>query len=258
MQYQRLKTTAGTLTVPVLDTEATSKLSITWHWAASSYTVTKYQKTRYHFVIDKDGHACHGVPIEKNLDNKNQRRQPGYAAHVLNANSNNIGISAAAMGDARESAARRGSYGSWPLTKEQIASLIEVAAQLCYCYRLPVLPTRVLGHEEWDSIMGRPQDRWDVNCIPHLDIRPHLNSDGGYDSTNYLRQQAQRRVAELAQPDDPAQREKQLAAFSSFVTFHDQAYAAQFPVETIRSIKQLRQQPPLGEFAREDLPVSEQ
>jgi len=253
MQHQRLKTTAGTLTVPVLDTEATSKLSITWHWSASSYTVTKYLKTRYHFVIDKHGKARHGVPVERNLNNKNQRRQAGYAAHVLNANSNNIGISAAAMGDAHENRARRGDYGSWPLTKAQIAGLVEVAAQLCYCYRIPVLPARVLGHEEWDSILGRPQDRWDVNCIPHLDIRPHLNADGSYDSTNYLRQQVQRRVAELAVPDDPELRDKQLRAFGSFVTFHDQAYASRFPVETIRTIKQLRQQAPLAGFSRDDL-----
>src|SRR4030042_453501 len=131
-EHRRLQTSAGVLTVPVLDKEATSKLCLTWHWSASSYSVVKLHREHYHFILGADGRAHHGVPIERNVSTRTHARQPGYAAHVKNANSNNIGIAAAAMGDAREADARHGRYGTWPVTAGQVAGLVEVAAQLCH------------------------------------------------------------------------------------------------------------------------------
>jgi len=253
VKHVELTTTAGKLAIPELDSEATSKLHLTWHWSAGSYRVTSSLLEHYHFVIDKHGKVRHGVPLELNISTRDKPRDPGYARHVLNANSNNIGIAAAAMGDAQEHLARQGEYGKWPMTQAQLAGMTEVAAQICAQYGIPVLPTRVLGHEEWDSIHGRPQDRWDVNCIPHLDLRPYLNSDGTYESTNYLRRQTAKRVAELHVNSDPGERARQLAVFREFVELHDAAYAAGLPVETIRVIKQLRQLPPFSTFTRQDL-----
>lgn len=253
MRHIDLTTTAGLLRVPILNSEATSKLHIIWHWSAGSYRVTSNLLKHYHFVIDKYGQARAGVPIEFNINTRDHPRESDYARHVLNANINNIGITAAAMGDAHEGEARRGCYGKWPMLSVQIAGMIEVTAQLCLQYGLPVIPTRVLGHEEWDSIHGRPQDRWDVNCIPHLDIRPHLNSDGTHDSTNYLRHQVASGVAGLEAEEDPSLRSRQLAVFREFSELHDSAYAADVPPNTLRVIKQLRQMPPFDNFTRDDL-----
>ena len=244
MRHRELTTGVGKIRIPELDLEATSKLHITWHWSAGSYRVTKSLLEHYHFVVDGNGQVRQGVSIEYNISTKDHPRDARYAKHVLNANSNNIGIAAAAMGDAKEHLARRGDYGKWPVTAGQIAGLIEVAAQLCEHYGIPVIPTRVLGHEEWDSIHGRPQDRWDFNCIPHFDLRPHLNADGTYAATSYLRRQTAARVAELRALADPALRERQLNAFREFVEFHDASYSAEVPVDTILVIKQLRQMPP--------------
>ncbi len=253
MEYHELTTAAGRIRVPVLTDESAGRLCITWHWAASSYTVAEGLLSHYHFVLDKDGQVHAGVPIARNLRKPDSAMPSGYAAHVKSANSNNIGICAAAMAGARESEARQGRYGSYPITKEQAAGMVEVAAQLCAYYSIPVLPSRVLGHEEWDSVLGRPQDRWDVNCVPHLDIRPRLNPDGTYASTNLLRQLTADRVAELQAEAEPAVQPDQLAAFRKFIEFYDLALAARFPALTLKLIKQLRNEPPLAGFSREDL-----
>jgi hypothetical protein len=64
-----------------------------------------------------------------------------------------------------------------------------LAAEICRAYGIPVTPQRILGHEEWDSIHGKKQDRWDVNCIPHLDIRPgNPLADGTHEAMNWMRE----------------------------------------------------------------------
>jgi N-acetyl-anhydromuramyl-L-alanine amidase AmpD len=253
MDHIELATTAGRMRVPALEHEAAARLCITCHWAASSYVITDELLRHYHFVLDADGRVYAGVPIERNLRAPGGAMPDGYAAHVKGANSNNIGLAVAAMAHATESEARQGRYGPYPMTKAQAEGLVEVAAQLCAYYGIPVLPTRVLGHEEWDSVLGRPQDRWDVNCLPHLDIRPRFNADGTYASTNQLRQLTAARVAELQAQAEPGAQAGQLAVFRKFVAFMDAAEAAHFPAATLRLIKQLRDAPPLGSFTREDL-----
>ena len=253
MDYRDLETKAGRIIIPALTTIQAAQLCVTWHWAASSYRVSKNLLKHYHFVLDKDGQAQAGVPVESNLREPGGAMPSGYAAHVKAANSNNIGISAAAMYGASETEARQGRYGPYPMTAAQIGGMVEVAAQLCMQYNIPVLPSRVLGHEEWDSVLGRTQDRWDLNCIPHLDFRPRVNPDGTYASTNHLRQLTAARVLELQQDSQPTLRNSQLEAFRRFVAFYDSAMAAQFPAGTMRLIRQLRDEPPLGIYARENL-----
>jgi len=203
MQTTTINTPFGPLELPSIPEEASSKLCLTLHWAASTYNVSSFELTKYHFVLGADGAIHKGVPVENNLSFAGHPRPANYAAHVLNANTNNIGISAASMADAAEVEARKGHYGTYPVTEKQIAAIVEIAAQMCFLWNIPVIPTRVLGHEEWDSVNGRPQDRWDVNCIPHLDIRPHLNADGTYDSTNWIRSEIRKRVQALATQSRP-------------------------------------------------------
>lgn len=201
------QTNAGPLRLPVIDAagldDLRGKVNVTFHWSAGTHAVTQDCLDHYHFILDGAGLIHHGVAVENNLVYAGHPRSAQYAAHVKNANTNNIAISAAAMAGSAESAARKGVYGPNAMTAAQVEGLVEVAAHICYHFDIPVLPTRVLGHEEWDSVLGRPQDRWDVNCIPHLDIRPHLNPDGTYDSTNFLRQRVRQRLAQLNQQTAP-------------------------------------------------------
>lgn len=176
------------LRLPAIDS---SQTCLTFHWAASTYVVTDNIKQHYHFILGKEGRLYLGVPVGLNCP----KVRKGYAAHVRMANTNNIGISAAAMHTASESGSRAGHYGKYPMTELQVEGMCRVAALICQRYNIDPTPQRVLGHEEWDSVKHKPQDRWDVNCIPHKDIRPHRNPDGTYDSTNWMRH----RVREIMQ-----------------------------------------------------------
>ena len=201
MKTETLVTRFGNFHLPLVeDRDLTDKLRITWHWSAGSYSASTRAREHYNLLILKDGRIEEGVPIENQFVTKSIPRNPGIASHVLNANSNNIAISAMAMAESVEGLARQGEYGPYPITEAQMRSMIDVAALICLRYGIPVLPTRVLGHEEWDSVMGIRQDRWDVCCIPHLDIRPRLLPDGTYESTNYMRAQTKQRITQLTPP----------------------------------------------------------
>ena len=93
------------------------------------------------------------------------------------------------MMGASEREARRGEYGSYPVTAPQIKSMIELTAALARLYKIPIDPDRVLGHKEHDSIRGINQNRWDFNCIPHMDIRPEAPDprSGSYKACDWLR-----------------------------------------------------------------------
>lgn len=203
MKQITVKTDRVSITIPDLPKEGASKLNLTFHWSAGTYHIGEAETSHYHFIIGEKGNVVQGINVEKNCVYNGHPRQPGYAAHVKNSNSNNIAISAASMSGSAETEARKGHYGPYPMTKEQVESMIEVAALLCYTYGIPVLHTRILGHEEWDSVMGHPQDRWDVNCIPHLDIRPEKTGNGTYTATNYLRSRVKARVEELMKGSKP-------------------------------------------------------
>jgi hypothetical protein len=116
MELKQIETACGVITLPVLDEEAASKLHVTWHWSASTYSIGKLLLEHYHFILDRDGRVHQGVPLERNIATKTHPREAGYAAHVKHANSNNIGVAAAAMAGASEAEARRGRYGQYLLT----------------------------------------------------------------------------------------------------------------------------------------------
>lgn len=198
-----LQTACGPLWVPDFRSaedpaDVTDKLRITWHWSAGTYDLNQRAREHYHVTGDRNGRAEQGVPIADQIATKKWPRLATAAAHVKNGNSNNIGVSALGMHGAQESEARRGNYGPYPLTPQQVEFLVEITAQLCHFYGIPVIPARVLGHAEWRTVLGIHQDRWDVCCIPHLDIRPHELPDGTFESHNYLRSRVKQRVADLS------------------------------------------------------------
>lgn len=193
------QTKFGTIELPVFgDPDITDKLKITWHWSAGSYGVGSACREHYNLVAGRNGKLVQAIPIEYQIVTSEYPRHPKYAAHVRNGNSNNIAVSVAAMGGSHEWKARRGDFGPYPMTPEQVEFLIEMAAWICWYYEIPIIPTRVLGHVEWRTVLGVPQDRWDVGCIPHLNIRPRELPDGTWESLNYLRSRVRQRVNEIS------------------------------------------------------------
>ncbi len=167
---------------------------ITVHWTAGGLNPNETDLSHYHFLVDGLGKRHIGLhPVKAN----NPPLKPGsYAQHVAGGNSYNIGIAMCGMSGATWSEAMKGNYGPYPITHDCLLATIALIADLCRQYTIPVNNKRILGHEEWDSIMGRKQDRWDVCCIPSLDLRPIKHSDGSYGSMNYIREE----VAKILYP----------------------------------------------------------
>ena len=134
------------------------------HWSAGAYGVIPLEANAYHFLINRDGSVSRGVFDPE--DNRPPLRRGGYAAHTLNLNSDSIGIAVDAMGDANE---RPFSAGRWPITNEQIDALVQLTADLCGKYRIPVTRETVLSHAEVQATLGVAQkNKWDIAWLPGM------------------------------------------------------------------------------------------
>ena len=160
---------------------------VTLHWTGGGLNPNETDISKYHFLVDGLGKRHNG--LHQVSDNNPPLRRGAYAGHVEKANSYNIGVAMCGMFGATWSEAMKGNYGSYPITHDCLLATIQLLADLCRQYNIPVTKKRLLGHEEWDSIMGRPQARWDVCCIPSLDLRPIKHSVGSYGAMNYIRQE---------------------------------------------------------------------
>ena len=216
---------------------------LTWHWTAGKYDVTNDEMKAYHFLIDGEGKTHKGYFSPE--DNVPPMKAGKYAQHVLRANSYNIGVSMCGMYGSTEAEARKGNYGPYPLKQAQVEAALDLTAQLCRQYGIPAVPARLLAHEEWDSIHGRHQDRWDVCCIPHRTIRPQLLKDGTYASMNWVRAEVAKRLAGLETNPDRFR-----PIFQHIVGIFDDPEFANLPAEVRRLVKQLRSTPPLEGLKR--------
>lgn len=139
---------------------------IIWHWTAGNYSPSDLALEHYHFVIDGNGRYFDAVPIELNTT----PLKSGYAAHTRNCNSDSIGISCCAMGNAIE----HGDFGKWPLKANQIDTLITLSVALCHFYDIKVSPKTTLSHAEVQNNLGIAQrGKWDIGVFPFL---PKLNT----------------------------------------------------------------------------------
>jgi len=215
---------------------------ITLHWTAGRHTPNADDLQHYHYVIDGRGNVLPGMyPPEANLP---PVRTGKYAKHVKRANSFNIGVSMCGMADATWANAINGRYGQHAITKASVESAIHLCADLCWKYGIPPTTAGLIGHEEWDSIHGKPQDRWDVCCIPHLDIRPERLADGSYTAMNWFRQQVATLTAATPAPDFQP-------LFNHIAAMFDDPEFPNLPAATQRAMKVLRKLPPFDQLARE-------
>lgn len=163
--------------LPALGVSKTVPLRITLHWTASATRPTGNDLVHYHWLLDGEGGIHPGKPMRLNCP----RRQPGYAAHTNQANTNNIGVALCGMFDASEEKCKAGEFGKHAFTGAAWGMAARLVACLCAKYGIPVKAERVLGHSEWRTLLGVKQaGKWDVTCIPHLGLKAGMPTTNGH------------------------------------------------------------------------------
>lgn len=134
---------------------------ITLHWTAGANTVSAIDLEHYHWIIGADAVPVPGTHTpEDNLD----ITDGNYAAHVLNCNTANIGISLAGMRGAVETPL---SVGDCPITEAQFDAAVKKIAALAIKYGVPATRTRILTHAEIQpNLMITQRGKWDITVLP--------------------------------------------------------------------------------------------
>ncbi len=130
------------------------------HWAVTKYKATDLAKEHYHFIVEGDGKVVAGkFAPEANIKPKSG----AYAAHTLNCNTGSIGISCAAMADAKSVK----EPGPYPITEVQFDAMCRKIAELCRKYDIPVTLKTVLSHAEVEANLGiKQRGKWDIAVLP--------------------------------------------------------------------------------------------
>ena len=135
---------------------------IIWHWTAGTYTPSDLDLSHYHFVIDGNGQYHDGVNIEYNAAPIDLMR---YAAHTKQCNSESIGISVAAMAGAKTVT----DWGTYPVKRAQIDTLISLSVALGHFYNIPVTDKTMLSHAEVENNLGiKQRGKWDIAVFPFM------------------------------------------------------------------------------------------
>jgi hypothetical protein len=152
----------GGFKIPALWMPDAKMKRIHWHWTAGSYNASELDKEHYHMVIEGDEDVIKGDHSIK--DNEVIRGEGMYAAHTLNANTGAIGLSVCCMAGAIESPYNAGKY---PFMRSQLMQLVNITAQLCARYKIPVSRTTTLSHAEVQPTLGIQQrGKWDYTRLP--------------------------------------------------------------------------------------------
>lgn len=135
---------------------------IVLHWTAGAHKASEFDRAHYHILIEHDGKLIRGIPpISANTINLS----PNYAAHTRNLNGGFIGVSLCCMGgnEVRENPFVAGPF---PMTKKQWDRMVQVIAELCLKYEIPLTPKTVLSHAEVQGTLGIAQaGKWDFTRL---------------------------------------------------------------------------------------------
>lgn len=139
------------------------------HWTAGSYTPNGTDKRHYHFIVAGDGQVVPGNHApEANINISQPNNGNTYAAHTRGMNTGSIGVSFAAMGQAKESPFNA---GPWPINSVQVNSMVKLVAGLCRKYKIPVTRETVLTHAEVEPVLGvKQRGKWDVRWLPGMAV----------------------------------------------------------------------------------------
>lgn len=135
---------------------------IVLHWTAGAHKASEFDRAHYHILIESDGKLVRGIPpISANA----LPIKSNYAAHTRNLNGGYIGVSLCCMGGdkVRENPFNAGPY---PMTEAQWNAMVQVIAQLCAHYSIPITPKTVLSHAEVQGTLGIAQaGKWDFTRL---------------------------------------------------------------------------------------------
>lgn len=134
------------------------------HWTAGTHKASALDRFHYHILIEDDGVLIRGTfSIADNVANLVFTPR-SYAAHTKGTNTRAIGVAMCCMADAEENPFDAGPH---PMTEVQWNRMIDVVADLCRTYGIPVTPQTVLGHGEVQANLGNLQDgKWDPMVLP--------------------------------------------------------------------------------------------
>ena len=131
------------------------------HWSEGNYKANSTDIEHYHILIEGDGTVRGG---DHTIDDNENTADNDYAAHTLNANTQAIGVACCCMVGCQEAPFKPGSE---PMKKSQWNKMVQVVAELCQFYGIPVTPTTVLGHGEVQANLGITQmGKWDPMVWP--------------------------------------------------------------------------------------------
>lgn len=131
------------------------------HWSEGHYAANSTDREHYHILIQGDGSIIGGDhSISDNVDVTDD----DYAAHTRGCNTGSIGVAICAMVGCNEQPFQPGRE---PMKESQWDTMVQVAAELCKFYSIPVSPTTVLGHGEVQQNLDIPQrGKWDPMVWP--------------------------------------------------------------------------------------------
>ena len=131
------------------------------HWSEGNYKANSTDIEHYHILIEGDGTVRGG---DHTINDNENTADNDYAAHTLNANTQAIGVACCCMVGCQESPFKPGSQ---PMKQSQWDTMVQVVAELCQFYGVPVTPTTVLGHGEVQGNLGIIQKgKWDPMVWP--------------------------------------------------------------------------------------------
>jgi len=136
------------------------------HWTAGAHNPSENDLSHYHILIDGAGKLHRG---EHSIADNESTGDGVYAAHTKGLNQGSVGVTVCCMAGATESPFNSGSF---PMKQVQWDTMVEVVAELCKEYEIPVSPTTVLGHGEVQKNIGVLQNgKWDpmkLSFAPNL------------------------------------------------------------------------------------------
>jgi hypothetical protein len=131
------------------------------HWSVGRPQANDIDKEHYHLLVEGDGKVIRG---RHSIDDNVSTKDGDYAAHTHGCNTGSIGVALCGMMGCKESPFTPGSF---PITEKQWDVMIEVVAELCQFYRIPVTPETVMGHGEVQVNLGiKQKGKWDPLVLP--------------------------------------------------------------------------------------------
>ena len=140
---------------------ACSMRRIICHWSEGHYTANSTDLEHYHILIQGDGSVIGG---DHAISDNVSVQDDDYAAHTKGCNTGSIGVALCGMVGCRE---QPFAGGPEPVKQSQWDTMVQVVAELCKFYKIPVKPTTVLGHGEVQGTLNITQrGKWDPMVWP--------------------------------------------------------------------------------------------